>query len=35
MNFNEYKDKKGDKKILDSLSKKLMEEIIHLTNEGN
>lgn len=33
MNFNEYKEKKGDKEILDDLSKKLMEEMIRLTNE--
>lgn len=33
MNFNEYKDKKGEKEILDMLSKKIMEAMIHLTNE--
>lgn len=34
MNFSEYKDKKNDKEVLDSLSQKLMEEIIRLTNEN-
>ena len=33
MDFSEYKDKKGEKAVLDELSNKLMEEIIHLTNE--
>ena len=33
MNFSEYKDRKNDKELLDSLSQKLMEEIIRLTNE--
>ncbi len=33
MNFNEYKDKKGDKETLDSLSKEVMNEMIRLTNE--
>ena len=35
MDFSEYKDKKGDKEILDSLSKQVMEEMIRLTNEEN
>lgn len=33
MDFSEYKDKKGDKETLDALSKKVMEEMIRLTNE--
>lgn len=33
MDFSEYKDKKGDKETLDSLSKQVMEEMIRLTNE--
>lgn len=33
MDFSEYKDKKGDKETLEKLSKKLMEEIIDLTNQ--
>ena len=33
MDFSEYKDKKGDKEVLDNLSNKLMNEIIRLTNE--
>ena len=33
MDFSEYKDKKNDKETLDSLSKKLMEEMIRLTSE--
>lgn len=33
MNFNEYKDKKGDKEVLNNLSKQLMEEMIRLTKE--
>ena len=35
MDFNEYKDKKGEKEVLDNLSKALMNEIIRLTNEEN
>lgn len=33
MDFSRYKDKKGDKKTLDNLSKELMNEIIRLTKE--
>lgn len=33
MDFSEYKDKKGDKETLDSLSRQVMEEMIRLTNE--
>lgn len=33
MYFDEYKDKKGDKEVLNELSKKLMEEMVRLTNE--
>lgn len=33
MSFEEYKDQKSDKKVLDELSKTLMNELIRLTNE--
>lgn len=33
IDFSEYKDKKGEKEVLDNLSKELMKEIINLTNE--
>ena len=33
MDFNEYKDKKGEKETLDALSKKVMKEMIRLTSE--
>ena len=33
MYFNEYKDKKNDKEVLDELSKNVMTEMIKLTNE--
>ncbi len=33
MNFSEYKDKKNDKNTLDELSKKVMGEMVRLTNE--
>ena len=33
MDFSQYKDKKGDKEVLEKLSKELMEEMIRLTNE--
>lgn len=33
ISFDEYKDKKGDKQILDELSMKVMNEMIRLTNE--
>lgn len=33
MNFSEYKNEKGNKEILDTLSKTLMKEMIKLTNE--
>ena len=32
MSFEEYKDKKSDKKVLDELSLKVMNEMIRLTN---
>ena len=35
MDFSEYKERKGEKEVLDSLSNKLMEEIISLTNKEN
>ena len=33
MDFSDYKDKRSDKELINSLSNKLMEEIIRLTNE--
>jgi len=33
MSFAEYKEQKGEKKVLEELSQKLMNEIIRLTNE--
>lgn len=33
IDFSEYKNEKGNKEVLDNLSKTLMEEIIRLTNE--
>lgn len=33
IDFSEYKDKKGDKEVLNNLSKTVMEEMIRLTNE--
>lgn len=35
MDLSEYKDKKGEKEVLDNLSMNLMNEIIRLTNEEN
>ena len=35
MDFSQYKDKKGEKEILDNLSKKVMNEMICLTNKEN
>ncbi len=33
MEFDEYKNQKSDREILKSLSKKVMDEMIRLTNE--
>ena len=33
MDFSEFKAKKGEKETLDTLSKKVMDEMIRLTNE--
>lgn len=33
MDFSEFKAKKGEKETLDALSKKVMEQMIFLTNE--
>lgn len=33
IDFSEYKDKQKEKEVLDSLSSKLMDEMIKLTNE--
>ena len=35
MDFSQYKDKKGEKEILDNLSQKVMNEMICLTNKEN
>lgn len=34
MDFSEFKKERNNKEVLNSLSNKLMEEIIRLTNEG-